>query len=116
MTEKIATKKVWQYFAVGGKYFGEVDLETILMPPYTAIPPLEGNGVDGKPLTIDDQIYNTKTDKWQEIRNTVDSVKIDTLKTLLDEAIADNVSLHNKLSSTQEGLAEVFETITGGNV
>lgn len=113
--EENLTKKVWQFGRTGGQFIGEFPIETVVKPPYTTIPPLEGNGVDGKPLTIDDQIYNTKTKKWQEIRNTVDSVKMDTLKALLDGVLADNKSLNKGLLSTQEGLAEVFETIKGGN-
>lgn len=108
------TKKVWKYFQVGGEYVGEFPIDVVLTVPLTAVPPLEGEGVNGEPLTIENQIFNTQKDEWQEIRNTTDSEALETLKTLFMEQSAQNVRLQSELTHTQDALAELFNIVAGG--
>lgn len=108
------TKKVWKYFQVGGEYVGEFPIDVVLTVPLTAVPPLEGEDINGEPLSIENQIFNTQKDEWQEIRNTTDSEALETLKTLFVEQSLQNEQLQSELTQTQNALTEIFDMLAGG--
>ncbi|USI66794.1 hypothetical protein LMK05_05815 [Lactococcus petauri] len=113
--EEITTKKVWQFGRTGGTYVGEFPINSIIKPPYTEITPLEGLFPNGEQITLDDQIFNTAKQEWQLIKATVDADKLETVQALLDVQTEKNKELEQSLTDSQEALAEVYETILGGN-
>lgn len=113
--EEVTTKKVWQFGRTGGTYIGEFPIEAVIKPPYTEIAPLEGPFPNGEQITLEDQIFNTAKQEWQLIKATVDADKLETVQALLDVQIKKNIELEQSITDSQEALAEVYETILGGN-
>ncbi len=113
--EEITTKKVWQFGRTGGTYIGEFPIEAAIKPPYTDVYPLSGILPSGENITLDDQIFVTSKQEWQLIKSTVDADKLETVEALLDAQSEKTKELEQSLTDSQEALAEVYETILGGN-
>ncbi|HFC9196343.1 hypothetical protein [Enterococcus lactis] len=75
-------KNIWKYGRTGGEYAGKVLNDMLVSVPYTDQPPLEGFRADGEPLTIADQMFDPKENRWIVLVNVLDHNDLNNLKTM----------------------------------
>lgn len=77
-------KDIWKYRRTGGEYAGQVLEDMPVSAPYTDVPPLEGIRSDGEPLTINDQLFDPKENRWIVLANVLDHNELNNLKAMYE--------------------------------
>ncbi|EOD7435744.1 hypothetical protein ACJQ40_000176 [Enterococcus faecium] len=106
-------KDIWEYGRAGGKYAGQVVEDMTISVPYTDQPPLEGIRPDGEPLTIDDQMFDPKENRWIVLMNVLDHNQLNNLEAMHEVLKQENTSLKmlnaklmlNEIAIKQENIA-----------
>ena len=86
-------KDFWKYGRTGGSYAGQVADDITLSVPYTDQPPLEGVRADGEPLTIADQMFDPKENRWIVLMNVLDHNQLNNLEAMHEVLKQENTSL-----------------------
>ncbi|MGG5357949.1 MULTISPECIES: hypothetical protein [unclassified Enterococcus] len=106
-------KDIWEYGRPGGKYAGQVVDDMVMTVPYTDVPPLEGIRSDGNPLTIDDQLFDPKENRWIVLMNVLDHNQLNNLEAMHEVLKQENTALKllhaktmlNEIAIKQENIA-----------
>lgn len=86
-------KDIWKYGKPGGEYVGKVLNDMVMTVPFTDIPPLEGLRSDGEPLTINDQLFDPKENRWIVLTNVLDHNKLNNLEAVYKALEQENGNL-----------------------
>jgi hypothetical protein len=86
-------KNIWKYGRTGGEYAGKVLDDMLVSVPYTDQPPLEGTRPDGEPLTIDDQLFDPKENRWIVLTNVLDHNQLNNLEAMHEVLKQENTTL-----------------------
>lgn len=77
-------KDIWRYERTGGEYAGQILEDMPVSVPYTDVPPLEGIRSDGEPLSINDQVFDPKENRWIILANVLDHNELNNLKAMYE--------------------------------
>lgn len=86
-------KKIWKYGRTGGEYAGEVVDDLLVTVPFTEVAPLEGTREDGEPLSIEDQTFDPKENRWIVLTNVLDHNKLNNLEAMYHVLESENDNL-----------------------
>ncbi|EGP5630374.1 hypothetical protein CUM69_00295 [Enterococcus faecium] len=86
-------KDIWKYGKPGGEYAGKVLDDMVMTVPFTDVPPLEGIRSDGEPLTINDQLFDPKENRWIVLANVLDHNKLNNLEAVYEALEHENGNL-----------------------
>lgn len=117
-------KNIWKYGRTGGEYVGEVVDDLLVTVPFTDVSPLEGIREDGEPLSINDQAFDPKENRWVVLSNVLDhnilnnleamyhvlELENDNLKQLNGKLMLNDVAIKQEntlLKQKADGLAQI---------
>ncbi|UBM06603.1 hypothetical protein [Enterococcus mundtii] len=86
-------KNIWKYGRTGGEYVGEVVDGLLVTVPFTDVSPLEGIREDGEPLSINDQAFDPKENRWVVLSNLLDHNILNNLEAMYHVLESENDNL-----------------------
>lgn len=86
-------KNIWKYGRTGGEYVGEVVDDLLVTVPFTDVSPLEGIREDGEPLSINDQAFDPKENRWVVLSNVLDHNILNNLEAMYHVLESENDNL-----------------------
>ncbi|MGL9893480.1 hypothetical protein [Enterococcus mundtii] len=86
-------KNIWKYGRTGGEYVGEVVDDLLVTVPFTDVSPLEGIREDGEPLSINDQAFDPKENRWVVLSNLLDHNILNNLEAMYHVLESENDNL-----------------------
>lgn len=86
-------KNIWKYGRTGGEYVGEVVDDLLVTVPFTDVSPLEGIREDGEPLSINDQAFDPKENRWVVLSNFLDHNILNNLEAMYHVLESENDNL-----------------------
>lgn len=86
-------KNIWKYGRTGGEYVGEVVDDLLVTVPFTDVSPLEGIREDGEPLSINDQTFDPKENRWVVLSNLLDHNILNNLEAMYHVLESENDNL-----------------------
>ncbi|MDB7101851.1 hypothetical protein [Enterococcus mundtii] len=86
-------KNIWKYGRTGGEYVGEVVDDLLVTVPFTDVSPLEGIREDGEPLSINDQAFDPKENRWVVLSNVLDHNLLNNLEAMYHVLESENDNL-----------------------